>query len=120
MDFDVAARELGVPHRFGPRDDFAFDQDHGFGAELLRGGDDVGGRPTRSKDDLHEPIAVAQIDENDTPEIPTAVDPPTQTDPLPHVLFSQRAGMVGSQGCLNDIPLRFYAAPPLSASQMIR
>jgi hypothetical protein len=36
------------------------------------------------------------------------------------VLLAQCTGTMGSQSCPSDIPLRFYAAPPLSASQMIR
>ena len=116
VDFHVAGRKLGIAHRGGSRDHFAFDQDHRFGAEFPGGGDDIGRRPAGTEGDLHEPIAIAQVDEHDPAEVATPVHPPSQTDALAHVLFPQRARTVSSKARPTDV----YAIPPPSASRMIR
>ena len=71
----------------------------------------------RPHGDLDETVAIAEIDENDPPEVAAAMYPASQADLLPDVLFSQRAAAVGSQGCLSHAGVY---APPLSASHRMR
>ena len=58
----------------------------------------VGGTPRRPERELHQPGAVTQIDEDQSPEIAAAVHPPAEADDAPHVTASQQAAGISAQG----------------------
>ena len=63
-----------------PHLDLPFDQDHRFGAELGSRGHHFGRRPARVEGELQEPVAVAEVDEDEPPQVAHAVDPATEAD----------------------------------------
>ena len=110
-------RELRVAHSGRTGDDLALDEHDGLRPHRLGARDEIGRRPTRPDRDLYQAVTIAEIDKDDSSEVAAAVDPAPQPNPLPHVLFPQRAAAVGSQGCLSHAGVY---APPLSASHRMR
>src|SRR5512145_1116811 len=119
MNFDVTARELGVAHRGWSRHDLALDAEHRFRTDRLRACHHLGGSPARPHRDLHEPGAVAQIEEDDPSEVAAPVDPAAQFHLLPDVLLAKLAAAMGSLGCPSHAFASVYA-PPISASHRMR
>src|SRR5205814_10478229 len=59
-------------------------------------------RSPRADCDLDDPRSVAEVDEHNASEVPTAVHPAAQPHPLPHVLQAQLATAVCPSGCGTD------------------
>jgi len=117
VHLDITSRELGVAHGRRTGDDLALDEQDGLGPHRLRAGHEIGRGPGRPDCDLYQSVAIAEIEKDDSSEVAAAVDPAPQPNPLPHVLFPQRAAAVGSQGGLSHAGVY---APPLSASHRMR
>src|SRR5690242_10568270 len=98
---DVSGRELGVLHARRPRGDLALDLDHRLAPQSGRHAPHLVGR-SRADRDLHQARAVAQIDEEDAPEVAPAVHPAAQPHPLPDMLRAQLAAAQGTSGCAAD------------------
>jgi hypothetical protein len=75
VHFDVARGQVGVAHRRWPSDDFALDEDDGLRTDGLRAAEDFRGGPSRPERHLDEPIAIAQVEEDDASEVAAPVDP---------------------------------------------
>ena len=82
---DLAGREVGVLHAFGPQARTAPDDPHDvLGAESLRGGVRLG-RVLGVEDDLHDALAVAEVDEGHAAVVAAVRHPPAEGDVLPRV-----------------------------------
>jgi hypothetical protein len=71
----LAGRHIGIQGFRRPGGDLSAHQDHGLGRHRRRLLDDLRRTPVRSECDLHDPVAVAQIQEDQPAEIAPAVDP---------------------------------------------
>ena len=85
VDLDIAGRELGVAHRGRARNDLTLDGEHRFGRDGLREGQRIGGRPSWSDRHLNDPVAIAEVEEDDSSQVAAPVDPPPQSHALPDV-----------------------------------
>ncbi len=121
VHLDLAGRELGVAHRRRAGHDLAFDEQDRFRPRGLRAGDDFRRGPSRADGDLHESVAIPEIEKHDASKVAAAVDPAPQANALSDVGGAQRAATVGPQGCPSHRCV--YAPPPpapRSASHSMR
>ena len=90
-NLDVARRQLGVAHRRRDAPRRPFDQHDGLGAERSAATSQrLGRRGGRIERHLHEPGAVAQVDEDEPAEIARAMHPAAQSHARADVLESKR------------------------------
>ena len=75
VHLDLAGRELGVAHRRRASHDLAFDEQHRFRAHGLRAGHDFRRGPSRADRDLHESVAIPEIEKHDPSKVAAAMDP---------------------------------------------
>ena len=95
-DFDFASRKLGVDRAFGAADDLALCRDVKLGAGLAGGF--VRGRIVRwIQNQLHDSVAVAQINEDKAAMIAPGLDPSPKRDLAAHVVSANRAAVIGSR-----------------------
>ena len=90
-DLDLAGRQLGVDRVWKPPDDLSGEPDDGLDAPVLEGSIELA---LWVDHHLGEPVAVAQIDENDPAMVAHAVDPARKADLDPDVLFTQLPAVV--------------------------
>jgi len=93
---DLPADEVGVGRTLGPRTHQAADLDAELVADLLGGAEHLG--PVGVTHHLHQTLAVAQVDENDTAVVAAAVDPAEQGHGLADELAVHQAGIFGTHG----------------------
>src|SRR5207248_5435819 len=93
--------EVRVLHVRRARGHVALDLDHRLTGEPGRDASHVVRRP-RADRDLHEARTVAQIDEQDAPEVAAAVHPAAQPHALPDMLHAQLAAAQGASGGAAD------------------
>ena len=93
-DLDLAGNEPGVRGARGTRADEAVDANAELVAQAL--GDREGGRAIRIADDLHEALAVAQVDEDDAAMVAAAVDPAGERDGLGEMAAVDATAVVGA------------------------
>ena len=92
-DLDRAGLELGVLLAGKPGGDDPLDPDHVLVAELARSGLQLGAG-VGLEDDLGDPVAVAQVDEDQPAEIAPGVHPAVEHNGLPDMVLRQfAAGM---------------------------
>src|SRR5205807_151736 len=91
---DLAGGNLWVDRSGRPRG-HAPPDGHDVLAPHLSGGGRGGGRVLGSEDHLGDALAVAQIDEDETPEIAPGLDPPHQRDLPPHIRAAEAPVTVG-------------------------
>ncbi len=84
-DFDLARRQIRVLHAFQTFDNLAFDNDHMLAAQSLSTFEDALSH-LRVEDDLNNAPPVAQVDEDQSPVIPTTMHPTGQFYPLSFML----------------------------------
>ena len=92
--FDFAAHEIGVDRPLRPRPNGTGYADHEFVADLFRRGERVG--PVGIAHDLHQPLAVAQIDEDHAAVVPPSMHPAEQVDRLAQVFAAHKAAVLRS------------------------
>src|SRR5438309_7572549 len=96
----VPRRQLGVLHVRRPHHYLPFHDNHRLRAEGSGARQHVRVRPGGAHRDLHDALAVAQIEKHDPPEVAAAVHPSPQAHPGSHVLLAQRAATVRALACL--------------------
>ena len=95
-DFDFAGRKFGVDGAFGAADDLAFHRDIELGARLA--GSLMRGCIVRGiQHQLHDSVAVAQIDEDKPAVIASRLDPSPESDVAADVGRSKRAAVISSR-----------------------
>ena len=94
---DFAGSEAGIHRALGTPAHAAGDRDAEFVAQRLRLGE--GFRAIRIAHDLQEPLAVAQVDEDDASVVAAAVDPSHHGDGLVEVSAVDEAAVVGACHC---------------------
>ena len=97
--FDRAGLHVRIlPLRLA-RDDLAFAQHHRL--DTHRGGhaQRLGIAPRRPERQLHEPRAVAQVDEDEAAQIAASVHPSAKANGTTNVLQAQEAAGVSTKGC---------------------
>ena len=93
--FDLAAAQVGVVGAAGAGAHHADDLQAVLVAHILGGGEHVGA--VRVAHHLHQPFAVAQVDEDDAAVVASAVGPAHQRDGLRQQAFIDEAAVGGSQ-----------------------
>jgi hypothetical protein len=93
---DVAGRQLRVPRVGSAHAHLALDQHHALDADRGRQRH-VLGRRLRAEGDLHDPVAVAQVHEDQGAQVTAALHPTAQANALPRVLGAQGTAGVGSE-----------------------
>ena len=92
--FDLAGDEIRIDRSLGPRPHEPGHCDAVFVAQLFCDGEGRGA--VRVADDLHQPFAVAQVDEDDAAMIATAMDPTCQRNGLGEKAAVDAAAVVGA------------------------
>jgi hypothetical protein len=118
---DLARGELRVDRLGGAPLDAAEDGDDVLGPDAA--GDLEDAARTGARHDLGEPVAVAQVEEDERPEIPHPVDPAEEHDVAPDILRPERAARVGPAQIAQRLPHpgrhRPSAAPPSSSGPTV-
>ena len=94
QDLDLARLQVGVGGALGALAHQALDPHAVFVADLLGAGEHLG--TVGVAHDLHQPLAVAQVDEDHAAMVAAAVDPAKQGDGLADVAGIDPAGIVGT------------------------
>jgi len=94
-DFDLAAREVRIHRAFGARPHEAGHADDEFVAQLFRDGEGRGA--IGIADDLHQALAIAQIDENNAAVIAQSVHPASKRDRFANVAFAKLITLMRSR-----------------------
>ena len=97
VDLDLARDQAGIARRLGPQLHRAGDEHHRLRAQGGGALHDLGRGPLGVAGELHQPGAVAQIDEHQSAEIPPPMHPPAETDLAAEIGPGQCAGEVGAQ-----------------------
>ena len=98
QQLDFAGGQVGVDGGLAARGDFADDSQHEFVARFVGRGVGVIGIAAcvilRAHDDLHDAVAVAQVEEDQPPVVAAAMHPAGQRDALADMLAPQRPAAV--------------------------
>ena len=94
-EFDFARDELRIDGSLDARANAAGDLDHVFAAQLVREFGDLR-IFLGAEDDLRDPFAVAQINENNAAVVAAGVNPARQGDGLADVFFAEDVAEVGA------------------------
>ena len=97
VDLDLPRDQAGIAGGLGPKLHGARGEDHRLRAQGGGALHDLGRSPLGVAGELHQPGAVAQIDEHQSAEIPPPVHPPTQADRAAEIGPGQCAGEIGAQ-----------------------
>jgi hypothetical protein len=91
---DLAGREFGVGRALGPAANQSLDTNDKLGPQRMRR---LGGVPVvfGVEDDLRHALAVADVDEHNTPKVAPGVNPAAERDLLPDVFFAQFRAVMG-------------------------
>jgi hypothetical protein len=93
---DLAGLHLRVSHLGRTRGDFTFEGNYCLQTELAGALDYIAGCPVRIEGHLNESSAIAQVEENDSAEIPRTVDPAAESDFGADVRRSELAAQMGA------------------------
>ena len=93
-DLDLAAREVRIHRAFGARPHETRHADDEFVAQLFRNGEDLGA--IGIADDLHQTLAIAQVDENDAAVIAAPMHPAADGHRLGQALAIHATAVVGA------------------------
>ena len=104
-NLDVAGRQLSVSHLLRTRDNFARDQNDTLGAESTCDLERLGARVRRIERYLHDACAIAEIDEYETAEVASAMNPSSEPNGRTNVFDSEQAAERISKCRLERRPL---------------
>src|SRR6476661_393433 len=91
---------MRITSGLGSQLDSSGHQNDRFGSEARRAFHDIGRCPGGIAGELYQARPVSQVDEDQSTEIPSAVNPATQPDLLPDLGAAETSGQVSSQrGC---------------------
>ena len=88
--FDSAAFQLGVAHLGRPRHDLTRDEHDAFSTEAACQLERLRRRVIRVERDLHDPCAIAEVDEHETTEVSAAMHPSAKADTRSDVIEPER------------------------------
>lgn len=100
-NLDLSRDHLVIPCGVRPEGHLPTYKDDRFRSERRRGCQHLRGGPFGIEGQLDDPGPVPKVDEYHPSEVSPAVDPPTETDLLPHQLAGQAACIVCTKGGLS-------------------